>query len=119
MSLALDIRSASKLSGNFVLRSGKVSDTYFDKYRFESDPKLLKAIAEEMVHLLPADVEVLAGLEMGGIPLVTMLSNITGIPASFIRKEAKDYGTCRYAEGAALKGRNIVIVEDIVTSGGA
>jgi orotate phosphoribosyltransferase len=72
-----------------------------------------------MAALVPAGTEVLAGLEMGGIPIVTMLSQVTGVPAAFIRKEPKDYGTCRYAEGASLAGRRFVLVEDVVSSGGA
>ena len=102
-----------------MLRSGKTSDTYFDKYQFESDPQLLRAIAEAMAPLVPPGTEVLAGLEMGGIPIVTMLSQVTNIPAAFIRKEPKDYGTCRYAEGASLQGKRFILVEDVVSSGGA
>lgn len=71
-----------------------------------------------MKSLVPANTEVLAGLELGGIPLVTMLSYVTGLPAAFIRKEPKPYGTCRYAEGAPLQGRKFVLVENVVTSGG-
>ncbi len=117
--LAARIRTSSRISGRFVLRSGAVSDTYFDKYQFESDPRLLLAIAEAMVPLVPAGIEVLAGLEMGGIPIVTLLSQVTGIPAAFIRKEPKEYGTCRYAEGASLPGKRFLLVEDVVSSGGA
>lgn len=119
MSLARQINEVAKITGDFLLRSGKRSNTYFDKYRFEADPALLKQIAEAMVPLIPAGTQVLAGLEMGGIPIVTMLSQITGLPAAFIRKEAKAYGTCRYAEGAELAGRRFVLVEDVVSSGGA
>jgi orotate phosphoribosyltransferase len=72
-----------------------------------------------MATLVPPGTEVLAGLEMGGIPIVTMLSQVTGLRAAFIRKIPKDYGTCRYAEGASLVGRQFVLVEDVVTSGGA
>lgn len=102
-----------------MLRSGKVSDTYFDKYQFEADPKLLHSIAQAMATLVPPGTQVLAGLEMGGIPIVTMLSQVTGLPAAFIRKEPKAYGTCRYAEGASLTGKRFVLVEDVVSSGGA
>jgi orotate phosphoribosyltransferase len=119
MSTAKRIREVSKLSGDFLLRSGKRSNTYFDKYRFESNPSLLKEIAEAMVALIPPGTEILGGLEMGGIPIVTMLSQATGLPAAYIRKEAKEYGTCKYAEGADLKGKKLVLVEDIVSSGGA
>ena len=118
-SLASKIRRSARLTGSFTLRSGKVSDTYFDKYQFEADPSLLKSIAESMAPLVPPGTEVLAGLEMGGIPIVTMLSQITGLPAAFIRKEPKEYGTCRYAEGASLAGKQFVLVEDVISSGGA
>lgn len=118
-SLAARIRDRSRLSGSFRLRSGKVSDTYFDKYQFEADPALLRDIASAMAPLIPAGTQVLAGLEMGGIPIVTVLSQVTGLPAAFIRKEPKEYGTCRYAEGASLLDRPFVLVEDVVSSGGA
>jgi orotate phosphoribosyltransferase len=117
--IAQRIKSSSLLSGEFELRSGATSNQYFDKYQFESMPTLLLDIAQRMADLVPPGTEVLAGLEMGGIPVVTMLSQVTGIPASFIRKEPKKYGTCRYAEGAALEGKRFVLVEDVVSSGGA
>jgi orotate phosphoribosyltransferase len=118
-SLAARIKASAQLTGNFVLRCGAVSTTYFDKYRFEADPKLLLDIATEMAKLVPPGTEVLAGLEMGGIPVVTMLSQVTGLPAAFMRKKPKTYGTCRYAEGASLNGRPFVLIEDVVSSGGA
>ncbi|RJF71126.1 orotate phosphoribosyltransferase [Deinococcus cavernae] len=117
--LAHAIRDAALLSGSFTLRSGLVSDSYFDKYRFESDPRILRAVAESLAPHVPADTEYLAGLEMGGIPVVTMLSAVTGLPAVFVRKEAKAYGTCQLAEGADIAGKRLTIVEDVVTSGGA
>jgi len=117
--LARAIRDVAKLSGHFVLRSGRTSDTYFDKYLFESDPVLLRTIAEHMVALVPSGTEVLCGLEMGGIPVVTVLSQVTGLPCAFLRKQAKAYGTMKYAEGPELRGRRILLVEDVVSSGGA
>lgn len=118
-SLPSRIKRCSKLTGTFVLRSGKTSDTYFDKYQFEADPALLRDIAEAMVPPIPVGTEVLAGLEMGGIPIVALLSQVTGLPSAYIRKEPKEYGTCRYAEGATMKGKRFVLVEDVVSSGGA
>ena len=103
------------MSGHFVLRSGKASDTYFDKYQFESDPALLLDIAQSMAAIVPPGTEVLAGLEMGGIPVVTMLSQVTGLPAAFIRKKPKDYGTCRYAEGATSSWPNVKTRNDNVS----
>ncbi|ARU28793.1 orotate phosphoribosyltransferase [Cellvibrio sp. PSBB006] len=119
MDIPSRIRNCAKLSGTFTLRSGKVSDTYFDKYRFEAEPTLLHDICQAMTKLIPAGTEVLAGLEMGGIPIVTVLSQVTGIPSAFIRKEAKAYGTCQYAEGTPLQGKKFILVEDVVSSGGA
>lgn len=119
MSLAATIKNISQLHGTFVLRSGKTSTTYFDKYRFEADPRVLAQIARELSALVPADTQVLCGLEMGGIPIVTMLSQNTGLPAAFMRKEAKSYGTCQYAEGADLRDKKLILVEDVVSSGGA
>lgn len=116
--LARQIHSVSHLTGDFVLRSGRTATEYFDKYRFEADPVLLDAIAEQMTALVPSDVEVLAGLEMGGIPVVTALGRHTGLPCAFVRKQAKPYGTARLAEGADVVGRRVLVVEDVVTSGG-
>jgi orotate phosphoribosyltransferase len=112
------IYDVAHLTGQFTLRSGRTTDHYFDKYRFEADPVLLDAVAAAMVPLVPAETEVLAGLEMGGIPVVTALGRHTGLPCAFVRKEAKKYGTCRLAEGAEIEGRRVLVVEDVVTSGG-
>lgn len=116
--LARRIHSVAHLWGTFTLRSGRVSEEYFDKYRFESDPVLLADIADAMASLVPSGTEVLAGLEMGGIPVVTALSRVTGLPAAFVRKAAKAYGTARLAEGVEVSGRRVLVVEDVVTSGG-
>jgi orotate phosphoribosyltransferase len=117
--IARAIRDVARIKGTFTLRSGAVSDKYFDKYRFEADPTLLKRIGTAFVPLIPEQATVLAGLEMGGIPIVTMLGQLTGLPTAFLRKRAKTYGTCRYAEGAGLKGERVLMVEDVVSSGGA
>jgi orotate phosphoribosyltransferase len=106
------------LRGEFTLRSGRVADRYFDKYLFEADPALLKAVAEHMVGLVPLGTEVLAGLELGGVPVATALSMETGLPAAFVRKEAKTYGTAKLAEGADVARRRSLIVEDVITTGG-
>ncbi len=116
--LAKAIYDVAHITGTFLLRSGATSNEYFDKYLFEARPLLLQEIAKQLSELLPNDVEVLAGLELGGVPIATAVSLHTGIVASFVRKKAKDYGTCKIAEGAELKGKKIVIVEDVVTSGG-
>jgi orotate phosphoribosyltransferase len=112
------LHHASALKGHFVLRSGaKVSD-YFDKYQFESDPTLLRRLARLMAGLIGKDSEILAGLELGGIPLATAISLETGLPAVFVRKQAKEYGTCRAVEGPSVMGKSVVVVEDVITTGG-
>jgi orotate phosphoribosyltransferase len=116
--LAREIFNVSHLVGKFKLRSGLVSKEYFDKYLFESNPRLLNEIADEMIKLIPKDTEILAGLEMGGIPIATAISLKTGIPVVFVRKKAKDYGTCKLAEGINVQDRKVCIVEDVVTTGG-
>ncbi|WP_372735900.1 orotate phosphoribosyltransferase [Nocardioides sp.] len=117
--LAADIDACCRLSGTFTLRSGQVSSEYFDKYLFESDPALLARVAREMVDLLPAETELLGGLELGGVPIATMVSSLTGRPALFVRKDAKTYGTCKLAEGPDVAGRRVTLIEDVITTGGA
>ena len=116
--LAQEIKRRAYLQGKFVLRSGVITDRYFDKYRFESDPKLLREISDAMVPLIPSETDVLAGLELGGIPLATMLSQLTGLPTLFVRKQAKTFGIRRLAEGGSVNGQTLTIVEDIVTTAG-
>lgn len=117
-SLARRVYDACHLTGSFLLRSGQVSDEYFDKYLFEADPTLLREVAEAMAQLLPA-CEVLVGMELGGIPIATVMSQHTGLPTVFLRKQAKEYGTRKAAEGRSVDGLRVVLIEDVVTTGGA
>jgi orotate phosphoribosyltransferase len=117
--LARDVDARCRLTGEFTLRSGQVSHEYFDKYLFETDPALLARVAAQMARLLPDDVDLIGGLEMGGIPIVTALSARTGIAALFVRKQAKDYGTNKLAEGPDVAGRKVTLIEDVITTGGA
>lgn len=112
------IYERAHLTGEFRLRSGTISDEYFDKYRFESEPVLLAEIAGAVARSLPADVDAVAGLELGGVPIATIVSQSSGLPTRFVRKEPKEYGTCRLAEGGDVNGLRLVVIEDVVTSGG-
>jgi len=116
--LASEIFKKSYLRGEFILRSGKTSNEYFDKYQFESNPILLNEIANQLLSFLPKDIDVLAALEMGGIPIATAISLKTALPIVFVRKKAKEYGTRRIAEGCNIDGKRLLIIEDVVTSGG-
>jgi orotate phosphoribosyltransferase len=117
--LAEDIVRIARLHGTFKLRSGQSSAEYFDKYRFESNPALLSRVSSRMLQLLPSDTEVLAGLELGGVPIATAMSLESGLPAVFVRKKAKEYGTCQAVEGADVRGRRTALIEDVITTGGA
>lgn len=117
-SLAGEINRRCLLEGEFTLRSGRTATHYFDKYQFETDPVILDRVCTAMAELVPPGIDVLAGLELGGIPIVTGISRITGIPATFVRKRAKEYGTARLAEGTPVAGKQLLIIEDVVTSGG-
>jgi orotate phosphoribosyltransferase len=117
-SLARRVNAVARLTGTFTLRSGQVATEYFDKYRFEADPVLLADIAAALAPLVPEGTEVLAGLELGGVPIATALSMHTGLPAAFVRKQAKSYGTARLAEGADITGKRVTVIEDVITTGG-
>ncbi|EGR3304509.1 MULTISPECIES: orotate phosphoribosyltransferase [Vibrio] len=117
--LAKEIYNISNIRGEFLLRSGVTATEYFDKYLFEANPRVLRSIAQHLSALLPQKFDQLAGLEMGGIPIATALSLATDNQVLFVRKEAKSYGTCKLAEGGDINGKEVVIVEDVVTSGGA
>jgi orotate phosphoribosyltransferase len=116
--VARRITRVSYLTGSFRLRSGQVSDRYFDKYQFEADPELLRAIAEGLGEILPEDTDIVAGLELGGVPLATALSLTVGLPMVQVRKRRKEYGTQKLAEGPPIEGRWLCLIEDVVTTGG-
>jgi orotate phosphoribosyltransferase len=116
--LGKKIYETSHITGEFLLRSGQISNEYFDKYLFESDPALLKSIAEALKDKVDENAEILAGLEMGGIPIATAISFENGMPAIFVRKTAKEYGTRKLAEGVDFAGKKVCVVEDVVTTGG-
>ncbi len=123
--LAKAISDVALLRGSFVLRSGKTSSFYLDKYLFSTRPELLRQLAPlfvERVRKVERDtgkrVSRLAGAELGGIPLVTVASLEAGLPSIFVRNKKKDYGTAKQLEGVVSKGDVVVLVEDVATTGG-
>lgn len=115
--LGREIIETSYVEGEFTLSSGRRSTYMFDKYAFETRPKLLNAIAESMAKMLNSDVSRIAGMELGGVPLATALSLKTGLPFVIVRKAKKGYGIDRSIEGDLTPGEKVVIVEDIATTG--
>ncbi len=105
--------------GKFKLSDGRLSDYYIDKYVFETQPDVLEEITNELTDCLrSSDVDVIAGPELGAVPLVTAASLESGIPAALIRKGKKHYGTQSRVEGTIEKGDRVAIVEDVTTTGG-
>ena len=116
--LARDLVAASYLKGDFVLRSGRRSNRYFDKFLFETDPALLKRIGAELARLVPAETQRLAAPELGAVLLGGAVSIETGLPLVLVRKEPKGYGTAKQLEGRFQAGERITVIEDVVTTGG-
>jgi orotate phosphoribosyltransferase len=116
------IRDAAYLEGDFVLRSGRRSSYYLDKYRFETRPELLRPLGEQLAALVaehePEAVR-LAAPELGAVALATAASLASGLPFLIVRKEAKSYGTANRIEGELEQGEQVCLIEDVVTSGGA
>ncbi len=116
------IREHAYLEGDFVLRSGRRSSYYLDKYRFETRPDLLGALAERIsvrVAEVEPDAVRLAGPELGAVALAAATSLRSGLPFLIVRKAEKDYGTANRLEGAFEPGDRVCLIEDVVTSGGA
>ncbi len=115
--LAEKVKDAALLRGDFILSSGRRSNYYLDKYRIETQPSILGAVAEGLAEKIPGDAELLAGPELGAIPLVTAVGLRTGIPFLLVRKKAKDYGTKKVVEGLWKEGQKAVLIEDVLTTG--
>ena len=116
------IRERAYLEGDFVLRSGRRSRFYLDKYRFSTQPDLLEAIAgriADAVREVEPEAARLAAPELGAVPLVAAASLVSRLPFLIVRAETKAYGTNNRLEGAFSAGERICLVEDVVTSGGA
>ena len=120
--LRLALREHAYLEGDFVLRSGKRSRYYLDKYRFETQPELLEALGERIaatVGEVEPEAERLAGPELGAVALAAAASLASRLPFLIVRKETKGYGTGNRLEGVFAPGERVCLVEDVVTSGGA
>jgi orotate phosphoribosyltransferase len=116
--LARRVKEVALLEGDFTLRSGKKSKYYFDKYLFETQPDILAAMGQEIARRLPAGTTRIAGPELGAVALAAAASLASNVPFFIVRNAKKDYGTSKTIEGKLAAGDQVVLVEDIVTTGG-
>lgn len=117
--LARDMKAVALLEGDFVLRSGRRSRYYFDKYLFECEPGILRRLGVELARLVPDSAQRLACPELGAVLLGGAVSMETGLPLCIVRKEAKEYGTSKAIEGRLEAGERVCLIEDVLTTGGA
>jgi orotate phosphoribosyltransferase len=115
--LGTRLLAKSELHGDFVLSSGKRSSVYFDKFRFLTDPPLLKELAAAVAGLIPAGITHLAAPEGAATLLVAAVALQTHLPVAVVRKEAKAYGTMSQVEGHAPAGAQVALIEDVSTTG--
>lgn len=116
--LAKRISDVALLRGEFTLRSGRKSNYYLDKYRFETQPDCLLELGKMIASRIPAEVQRLAGPELGAVPLAASAAMQCNKPCIFVRNQKKEYGSAKQIEGVYNKGEKIVLIEDIITSGG-
>jgi orotate phosphoribosyltransferase len=112
------IKETSYLEGDFVLRSGKRSNYYLDKYLFETCPDILEALGKEFAQHVEDDVTLIAGAELGGVALAAATALQTGKKWIIIRNSKKEYGTSKMVEGTLGESDVVLLVEDIATTGG-
>lgn len=120
--LGLRLLDAALLEGDFTLRSGKRSRWYLDKYRFETEPEMLRDLGERLAataRRVEPHVDRLAGPALGAVALAASAAMASGLPFIIIRGETKEYGTANRLEGPYAPGEVVCLVEDVVTSGGA
>lgn len=117
--LGRKLMDVAYLEGDFILRSGKRSKYYFDKYLFETRPEVLGPVADEIARRLPPGAKKLAGPELGAVPLAAAVALKSGLPYVIVRKGAKGYGTSKAVEGRLAAGESVVMIEDVLTTGGA
>lgn len=113
------IKSLAILHGEFTLRSGKKSRYYVDKYRFETQPDVLSGLAKLFAAHVTPDIDRIAGPELGAVCLAAATSMEAKKPFVMVRKAAKEYGTTKQLEGVLNPGEKVLLVEDILTTGGA
>ncbi len=116
--LAKRIAEVALLRGEFTLRSGRKSNYYLDKYRFETQPDVLRELGKLFAERVGPHVHRIAGAELGAVALAAAASMACGKPFVIVRNQKKDYGTSKLLEGVLESGETVVLVEDVLTTGG-
>lgn len=116
--LAGRVKQAAYLEGDFTLRSGRKSKYYLDKYLFETQPDVLRALGDAFAEYVADSTTLIAGAELGGVALAAAVSMASGKPFVIIRNTKKDYGTAKPYEGKISDADSVLLVEDIATTGG-
>ena len=116
--VAKRIAEVALLRGEFTLRSGRKSNYYLDKYRFETQPDVLRELGTMLAAHVTSDVQRLAGPELGAVPLAAAAAMASGVPAIFVRNAKKEYGSNKQIEGLFNAGETVLLIEDIMTTGG-
>ena len=117
--LARDIARVAWLEGDFVLRSGRRSKQYLDKYLFETQPSILRRVGRHLAALIPPETERLAAPELGAVLLGGAVSMELDLPLVLVRNRAKEHGTAKALEGVLDAGDKVTVIEDVLTTGGA
>src|SRR3954454_10086369 len=116
--LAKRIADLALLRGEFTMRSGRKSNYYLDKYRFETQPDVLIELGKLFAQHVTHKIDRIAGAELGAVPLAAATAMACGKPCIFVRNQKKDYGTAKQIEGVLNAGETVLIVEDVLTTGG-
>lgn len=116
--MAVALKDASYIEGDFVLRSGRRSTYYLDKYRFETQPAILREVGKLLAEHAGPQTTTIAGAELGGVALAAAASLAANLPFVIVRNARKDYGTGRPFEGLLPDNARVLMVEDIATTGG-
>jgi orotate phosphoribosyltransferase len=117
LSLARAVEACCRVKRSAGHGSTRAARDHFDIYRLASSPALLRALAELMATLLPPMTEVLGGLDLGGLPIATVMSQVTGLPGVLVRARRRPYGGQRFVEGVDCTGRMVVLVGDTLSPG--
>jgi len=116
--LSKRIAEVALLRGEFTLRSGRKSNYYLDKYLFETQPDILRELGKMFAQKVTATVDRIAGAELGAVALAAVTAMECDKPFVIIRNQKKDYGTSKLVEGTLKAGETVMIVEDVLTTGG-